>query len=159
MVDYAPRFSPDGREIVFTREVDSTQAALWIVGPRRIGTAPDHAAATSSEQGGLVARRVEHPVRFPSNQYPHQGLFLVRPEGSEPLAIALPARTGTLDDGYSEPAWSPDGSLILVVHGLHRGGEVQRIGLATVRPDGSELHWISETAVPNFKPDWGTAAC
>ena len=51
------------------------------------------------------------------------------------------------------------GSLILLVHGLHQGQSVLQVGLATVRPDGTDLKWVGDGKGDEHLPDWGTAPC
>jgi TolB protein len=159
---YAPRFSPDGTELVFTGVIDDRSGGLYVVGLdgsglRRITPptlSPDKAAWSPSS----------HEIVFDAGSagYPFQSLWTVRADGSALTNITAAfgkVRAGEATDGFSGPAWSPDGSLILAVHGLHQGDGSSTLRLATIRPDGAGLRDVSEGVVDGFKPDWTDTAC
>lgn len=72
------------------------------------------------------------------------------------------AQDVTVDwDGFSDPVWSPDGSLIMMLQGRHEpGGKPITAGLATIHPDGSGLAFVDDGTGIEHQPDWSaTAAC
>lgn len=159
VIDYAPSFSPDGTQIVFTRQTSDSTAVLYVVNIDGSGlteitpTNLQPLKAAWSPDGSTIVFDVA------SYLLPDRGIFTVRPDGTDLRNLDLPTGSDAVADGYSDPVWSPDGSLILLVHGLHQGSDLLRIGLATMRPDGTGLQWLSEDPVAKNKPVWGTAAC
>ena len=59
----------------------------------------------------------------------------------------------------SDPAWAPDDSLIMLDHGLHFADGTVTGGLATIRPDGTELRYVTDGSGGEEKPDWSDATC
>ena len=62
------------------------------------------------------------------------------------------------EDDYREsfnPAWSPDGRLVVFVHASWNPDDGFRMGLQTMRPDGSKRAWLSQGE--EHQPDWGSA--
>ena len=55
--------------------------------------------------------------------------------------------------GSSDPVWSPDGKKILFVQGRAFDGGF-RIGLATMKPDGTARRFISSNPKEMEQPDW-----
>ena len=160
-VAYAPRFSPDATELVFTGVFGEGSGALYVVGLdgtglRRITPAtlsPDK-AAWSPSSGGIV-------FDASSDGFPFQSLWTVRPDGTALTNITADTVGKTeATDGFSGPAWSPDGSMILALHGLHLADGTVTIRLATIRPDGTDLRDVSDGNHGDaIKPDWRAAAC
>jgi hypothetical protein len=63
-------------------------------------------------------------------------------------------------DGFADPVWSPDGSMILVLHGLIPSTGSGTTGLATILPDGSDLKFVGDGKGAEHQPDWSaTATC
>jgi hypothetical protein len=62
-------------------------------------------------------------------------------------------------DGFSDPVWSPDGSLVLLVHGLHFDDGTTTGGLATIRPDGTDLRYVADGLGAEHVPDRSAANC
>jgi TolB protein len=153
-VDYAPRFSPDGTRLVFTREVDdaSEDGALYVVkldgsGLRKI-TPGDlfPGDADWSPDGTEIVFEAKDP------QTPFGGVWIVGSDGSGLRSVTEP-----VSGGFADPVWSPDGSLILVLHG--EDPEDFHEGLATMRPDGSELQYIDDGRGGEHQADWSTGEC
>ena len=65
------------------------------------------------------------------------------------MAVALenltpiPTTDGVLD-GYADPAFSPDGRQIMLLHGLFYPDGSSTGGLATMRRDGSRLRYVGD---------------
>ena len=85
-------------------------------------------------------------ILFSSNK---QKLFVVHPDGTGLHQISL-----DISGSYSasEPAWSPDGTkIVLRLFLAGTGGQ----HLYTVRPAGSDLHPLAGTQGSEEFPDWG----
>ena len=140
-------YSPGGGRIVFLRITDSGSetGTLFVVstdgrGLRRI-TAPGFAedSGSWSPDGKWIL--------FSSSK---QKLFVVHPDGTGLHQINL-----DISGGYfaSEPAWSPDGTkIVLRLFLASTGGQ----HLYTVRPAGSDLRPLAGTQGSEEFPDWGT---
>jgi Tol biopolymer transport system component len=79
-----------------------------------------------------------------------QRLFVVHPDGPGLHQISL-----DISGSYfaSEPAWSPDGTKIVLRLFLASTGEQH---LYTVRPTGSDLRQLAGTQGSEEFPDWGS---
>ena len=161
-VDYAPRFSPDGTHLVFTREVDeaSSDGALFVVnldgsGLRKITSGDLYPGdADWSPDGTEIVFEASDP------QTPFGGVWIVGSDGSELRNVTATASGVGGLDGFSDPVWSPDGSLILVLHGVHPDADEEAVaGLATIRPDGTELQYIGDGSGAEHQADWSTSEC
>jgi Tol biopolymer transport system component len=144
--DAYPRFSPDGRQVVFQRTTASSSpngaGALFVVnsdgtGLRRItpwGFAFDD--ENWSPDGRWIAF-----------QRPYGVLYLVHPDGTglHRIPLTLPAGSGAVN-----PVWSADGSWL--AFSLPRNGEAN---IWIVHPDGSGLTQVTHAAgVEEQVPDW-----
>ncbi len=157
-VDYAARFSPDGSHLVFTREVSDTEAALWLVGVDGTGLERLTPATQYPEKGDWAPDGTRIAFVSVIEGVDLGTIWTIEPDGTNLTNITGAPSAPGARDGYSHAVWSPDGSLILSVHGLHPGPS--RLGFAVTRPDGTGHRWISDGA-PKFEkvPDWTAAAC
>lgn len=146
--DVAARFSPDGRTLVFTRfrgGAEFGDSALYTIGlgggrptqltPFGVGAGD----ATWSPDGRWIAFEA-YPTAHSTGQ-----VRLVRRDGSGMRTLT---RRSSAD-----PVWSPDGRRLLFLHGETRNGALV-LGLATMRPDGSGLRFVSRRPMGEHQPDW-----
>jgi TolB protein len=158
-LDYAPRFSPDGTQLVFTRDVDEAagDAALYVVnldgsGLRKITPGDFYPGdADWSPDGTRIVFEASDP------QSPFGGVWIVGSDGSGLRNVSATASDVSAQDGFADPVWSPDGSLILVLHGVDPDDFHE--GLATIRPDGTELRYIGDGRGAEHQADWSTSEC
>lgn len=153
--DLAPRFSPDGKHLVFTRYrgkgcpqsfCPSEKAALFVVGLdgsglRRLTSFALHAGdADWSPDGKQIVFEA-----YPNG--PYGDVYVIRASGRN-------LRNLTRDpSGQADPVWSPDGTKILFLDNRVVRGR-GRTGLATMRPDGSRRSFIWARNVEAHQPDW-----
>ena len=133
IIDSAPRFSPDGRRIVFTRYLtDPGRSALFTVGVRGGGLKQ----LTPWGNGASDADFSPDGKKLVFEAFPNKGCFgevyTVDSDGQHVTNIA----DNRCHGGSAEPVWSPDGTKILFLS-AHAEGGVFGIGLATMNPDGS----------------------
>jgi TolB protein len=151
--DLAPRFSPDGTRLVFTRQRghgDSPKAALFVVrlngsGPRRLTSFAIHAGDADWSPDGK---------RIVFEAYPSPGsygdVYVIRADGHNLRNLT---RNPVGRAGSADPVWSPDGTKILFLDNRVVSGR-GRTGLATMRPDGSGRRFGSSKNVEAHQPDW-----
>jgi Tol biopolymer transport system component len=149
--DTAPRFSPDGRRLVFTRYItDPGRAALFTVGVDGGGLKQ----LTPWGNGAGDADWSPDGKKLIFEAYPEYGsrgeVFTIDADGQQLINLTDNHSSG---GGSSDPVWSPDGTQILFLSEHFFSGE-SGIGLATMNPDGTERHFISPNPEEMHQPDW-----
>jgi Tol biopolymer transport system component len=156
--DLAPRFSPDGTRIVFTRESNSADNSIYIVGTD--GSSLTQLPTTDMNPGDASWSADGSRLVFEADApgFPYGSIWVIGIDGSG-LANLLPLPSAPdATDGYADPAYSPDGKQIVLLHGLFEGGG-QTEGMALVNADGTGLHYVGDGTGGEHQPDWGRATC
>jgi Tol biopolymer transport system component len=153
--DLAPRFSPDGKRLVFTRYrgkgcpqsfCPSEHSALFVVGVdgtglRQLTSFAIHPGDADWSPNG---KRIVFEA-YPNG--PYGDVYVIGANGHN-------LRNLTRDpSGQADPVWSPDGTKILFLDNRFVRGR-GRTGLATMRPDGSRRSFVSSANVEAHQPDW-----
>jgi TolB protein len=161
-VDIAPRFSPDGKRLVFTRfrgkgcpqpYCPSEHAALFTValdgtGLRRLTTFAIHAGEADWSPDG---KRIVFEA-YPNG--PYGDVYVIGVNGRNLRNLTRNPIIGQA--GSADPVWSPDGTKILFLDNrIVRG--TGRTGLATIRPNRSARSFVSSRNVEEHQPDWESA--
>ena len=155
-LDTAPRFSPDGRRLVFARYINEDipiRSALFTV--RLDGSGLKQ--LTSWGIGAGDADWSPDGTKIVFEAFPdatsYGDIFTIDADGQQLTNLTDNERSGF---GSSDPVWSADGTKILFVSEHYFKGE-SGIGLATMHPDGTDRHFISSNPEDEHQPDWETA--
>jgi Tol biopolymer transport system component len=147
-----PSFTPDGQRIVFERFDDITFVdAIWSMdltgGDRhQITTGVDNGVTdpnVAPDGNTLSFVAVDNLFGPPPNFEPAQGLFSSDLNGND-LSQLLPF---TLDLAIKHD-WAPDGKHILVGTNANFFDPNDSANIATIRPDGTDLHYLIHSHDP-----------
>ncbi|GAA3527096.1 hypothetical protein AFL01nite_04080 [Aeromicrobium flavum] len=157
-LDSAPRFSPSGRHLVFTRyayEGDQELGALFVVrtdGTRERQVTPyslNANDATWSPDGRTLALEA-----YPSPSS-RGDVYTVRSDGTKLRNLT---RNDARLAGSGDPVWSPDGRRIMFLDSMRANEETEfALGLAVMTPQGRRRHFVADPgteAQSEHQPDW-----
>lgn len=165
-LDLAPKFSPDGRWLLFTRfrlvdrapgQPQLEESALFLVRTdgTRLRRITPFTLLVGDADWSPNGRRIVFENNFDEFSNTPADVYIVRPDGTHLRNLTHNAgRVGDNLDFSSDPVFSPDGRLILFLDG-HDTATSFAEGLATMRPNGHHRHFVS---TPNLEhqPDWQT---
>ncbi len=157
--DFNPRYSADGKKIVFVKDnqvwtanADGTDERGPLTGPSAVAPAVASGGA-STFVGGWSPDGSK--ITFLSTRDGNFEVYTMNADGSNPTNLSNnpPPMGGPASRGSdSQPAWSPDGTRIAFQSG--RGGNP---GIYTMNPDGSGVTAVttgaSEESAPSWSPD------
>jgi len=152
--DAAPRFSPDGKRIVFTRynfdDQGNEATALYVVNTD--GTHETKLDATADLHPGDANWSPDgKTLAFERFGFP----MTIRADGTQ-LRDLTPERS----DGFAlgaDPVYSPDGQQIMLLHAEFTNGAQITIGLSIMQKNGNKLRYITDNpsdATQEHQPDW-----
>ena len=160
--DLAPRFSPSGRKLVFTRyKRDPDLAALFTIridgsGLRQLtpwGNGAEDADWAPDGNKIVFEARPEKGASAPDRDC-HAEIYTVDSDGQHLKNITDNRCRG----GIADPVWSPNGKKILFMQ-AHAFSGGFGFDLATMNPDGTDRHFILPNPSTNpegdmHQPDW-----
>ncbi len=140
--DFAPHWSPDGKQIIFTSVRDGHHEIYRFNSEGKkleklTNTEADSEDGHYSPDGTRIV--------FSSNRYGNSDLYIMNSDGSNVKQF-----TNT-DEIESSPRWSPDGSRILFRRSADEKAEAD---LFTIRIDGNELQQITDSEQGEFHQSW-----
>ena len=146
----APRFSPDGRRIVFNRYItDPGRSALFTVRVDGGGLKQ----LTPWGNGASDGDYSPDGKKIVFEAYPNKSccgeIYTVDSDGRHLTNLTDNRRHA----GSADPVWSPNGKKILFLSAHEEGGEFG-VGLATMNPDGTDRHHILANPKEMHQPDW-----
>jgi TolB protein len=150
--DYKPRFSPDGRRLVFSRArgtADHAPAALFTerLDGSGLHRLTPYVAGADDPDWSPNGKRIVFEA-YPTG--PYGDIYVVDATGGSPVSLT---RNPVGKSGSADAVWSPDGSKILFLDNRVVNG-VGRTGLATMNPDGSDRRFISTKNLEAHQADW-----
>jgi TolB protein len=136
---FAPRFSPDGRQVLLSVERHGNSDVFKMdLATRRLTRLTDHPAIDVSPSMSPDARRIS----FTSDRGGSQQIYVMNADGSKQKRI-------TFGEGrYQTPVWSPRGDLIAFTR-QYRG----RFYIGVIRPDGTGERLLTESYLEEG-PTW-----
>jgi TolB protein len=151
--DSAPRFSPDGKRLVFTRYRGTgraERAALFTVrldgsDLRQLTSFAIHAGDADWSPDGTRIVFEAYP-----NPDSYGDIYVIASTGGPATNLT---RNPVGQAGSADPVWSPEGRKILFLDNRRVGG-MGTTGLATMTPAGASRKFISTTNLELHQPDW-----
>lgn len=139
--DRRPSFSPDGRQIVFTRGEDGDLHLMKADGSRvrRLTSDPTEEIEPAWSHDG---RSIAFSRRTPGTDA--YEIWVIRPDGTGRRRVT------TLRAASYTPSWSPDDGRIAFASGARDS----RYEIYTVRADGTELRRVTRSEEDAFDPAW-----
>jgi TolB protein len=136
---FAPRFSPDGRQVIMSLQQEGN-ANIYVmdISTRRTTRLTDDAAIDTSPSYSPDASQIV----FESDRGGSQQLYVMGADGSNPHRITF------AEGSYSTPVWSPRGDYIAFTR--QSGGS---FAIGVVKPDGSGMRILTE-GFHNEGPTW-----
>ena len=152
-LDSQPRFSPDGRRLVFARYISEDiplESALFTV--RVDGSGLKQLTPWGMGAGDADWSPDGTKIAFEASPQAssYGDIFTIDADGQQLTNLTDNYRRGFAS---ADPVWSADGTKILFVSRHDISGE-SGFGLATMNPDGTDRHFISSNPEEVHQPDW-----
>lgn len=173
-IDSEPRFSPDGRKLVFTRyqggrQLKSGRAAAEISAMFSVnvdGTRPQRLSGWGWHVGQADWSPDGTRIVFEQQccRLADAGIYTVDVQSGKLTRIVdghgvtgIGNDQALQIDGYYDPVFSPDGTKIIAGREFLDNDGNFMAGFVLVNADGTNLHWAASTVREEHQPDWGTA--
>jgi len=142
-----PRFTPDGRELVFVSDRETGRQELWVQ-PIDIGRT---ARRLTDQPGG----EADHPAVSPTGRW--VAYYSVTANQRDICIVSFsagPPTRVTLDPADDlQPAWSPDEKWLAFVSERDSTPQIWKIPVANGQPTGPEIR-ITTSATKKEAPEW-----
>ncbi|WP_430968778.1 TolB family protein [Spongiimicrobium sp. 2-473A-2-J] len=142
--DFAPRWSPDGKHIMFTTVRDGHHE-IYRFNPQGKEVKRLTEGDYNSEDGDYSPDG--RSIVFSSNRTGNNELYIMNSEGKHTRRLT---NTEAIE---STPRWSPDGSKILFRRAVDEESEPD---LYTINPDGTDLKQLTDTPKGEFHQSWSS---
>jgi TolB protein len=167
--DVNPAISPDGRRLVFTRQVDSQPDRIFVVDvdgsgleqlavsncPDVCGDAVEGSGWSPDGRTLAFTRAIFHGH---STAATNIELWLMNSDGSGARRLTHQSvtqaggRPGAQDDFAG---WSPDGKLLVFTHWEHASlDSLDQFAVETIKPDGTDVRQVTPSDVQAGEPVW-----
>ena len=145
--DSDPRWSPNGKHIVFVRVTDGN-SDLYLASRLKDGTWQDDVQLTRLTQHeeddlGAAWSPDSNTIAFVSFRDGNGEIYIMEEDGSRQLRLT----TNEADD--LEPVWSPNGSRMVFVSHLYGPGEI-----FIMDDDGGNQRRLTTNGAEDYSPDW-----
>jgi Tol biopolymer transport system component len=155
--DEGPSFSPDGRQMTFTRVLNANRAAVFVV--RVDGSHLRRLTRWGLDAGDPKWSPDGSRIVYHTYIDPHPGkssnLFTIRPDGRRTTQLTH-HRNGNGNSAYA--AWSPDGRFLVFARNPVSLPTHSRNELYIMLAKGGRARRLTHLAQYDAaKPDWGTA--
>lgn len=155
--DNRARWSPDGKTLLFARDVYTTPEHHEIVTASVDGSHVKIVTGAGMEADDPAWSRDGQLILFQSPPDPgniEQNLYTIKPDGTglTKLTSHLSTDAGGVD-GVFHPSWSPDGSLIVFSH--YPGASGRGASLYVIKADGTGMELVTEKQFDANDADWG----